>query len=177
MSLETGQERHSTFRLWIFEHIDKVASCQLSVEKVKDIKTKLDLCNVVITSEGTSDFLKHISNQTGAFAPQILADTLGFPNRDSIRKSKAIKADLEVLLNYLISSGHLQSPKGVNEDSKKRVNHLKERNGFGISSLEAENAVLKARISQLEAELKTRGKAQRFADVIAKHGVVFFEEY
>ncbi|MDV6253062.1 hypothetical protein [Vibrio sp. EA2] len=177
MSLETGQVRHSTFRLWLFHHVDLSRSCQTSAHKLKDIKEELNLLNIIISEKGVLDLLKHISNQTGEFAPKALADTLGFPNRDSVRKSKSIQADLKSLLDYLVLNEHLQPSKGKKGSTAKGKAPSTSKVSINDPALIAENEVLKAKIAQLESELESRGKASRFADVIAKHGVVFFEEH
>ncbi|MBS9834206.1 hypothetical protein P3742_04960 [Vibrio parahaemolyticus] len=177
MSLETGQERHSTFRLWVYDHIDMVKSCENEAAKLKNIKEGLDLSNLTISEEGVLDLLAHISNQTGVFAPQTIADTLGFPNRDSVRKSKSIQADLKSLLDYLVLNEHLQAPKGKKGSTAKGKVSSTSKVSINDQALIAENEVLKAKIAQLESELESRGKAGRFADVIAKHGVVFLEEH
>ncbi|KOO14437.1 hypothetical protein AKJ18_12865 [Vibrio xuii] len=177
MSLEIGQERHSTFRLWVYDHIDMAKSSENDAAKLKDIKEELDLSNLTISKEGLLDLLAHISNQTGVFAPQTLADTLGFPNRDSVRKSKSIQADLKSLLDYLILNEHLQPPKGKKDSTAKGKVASATKVSINDQTLIAENEVLKAKIARLESELETQGKAGRLADVIAKHGVVFLEEH
>ncbi|CAE6892237.1 hypothetical protein [Vibrio sp. B1FLJ16] len=177
MSFETGQERHSTFRLWIYDQFDVEKSCNDDANKIKDIKEELNLTNLTISKEGIVTLLEHISNQTGDFAPKLLADTLGFPNRDSVRKSKSIQADLKSLLDYLVLNEHLQPPKGKKGSTAKGKASLTSKVSINDPALIAENEVLKAKIAQLESELESRGKASRFADVIAKHGVVFFEEH
>ncbi|MBE4250984.1 hypothetical protein HJ079_04810 [Vibrio parahaemolyticus] len=95
-------------------------SCENGAAKLKDIKEELDLSNLTISEVGVLDLLAHISNQTGVFAPQTIADTLGFPNRDSVRKSKSIQADLKSLLDYLVLNEHLQPPKGKKRLHSKR---------------------------------------------------------
>lgn len=175
MSLEIGQERQSTFRLWVYNHIDMGKSCKKTADKIKDIKVDLNLEYIVLSKQGVLDLLAHISNQTSDFAPQALADTLGFPNRDSIRKSKSIQADLKYLLDYLVSNKHLQPSTGSKRPLLKSKTST--TNNVSDQAVIAENAILKAKIAQLEAELENQGKAGRLADVISKHGVVYCEEH
>ena len=177
MSLETGQERHSTFRLWVYDHIDFTKSCKREAAKIKNIKEDLDLTCLTISEEGILDFLTHISNQTGAFAPQTLADTLGFPNRDSVRKSKSIQSDLKLLLDYLVLNEHLQVPKDKKGSNVKGKVPSTSKSNINNQVLIAENEMLKAKIAHLESKLESRGKAGRLADVMTKHGVIFFEKH
>lgn len=177
MSLETGQERHSTFRLWVYDHIDFTKSCKSEAAKIKNIKEELDLTCLTISEEGILDFLTHISNQTGVFAPQTIADTLGFPNRDSVRKSKSIQADLKSLLDYLVLNEHLQPPKGKKGSTAKGKASSTSKVSINVQALIAENEMLKAKIAHLESKLENRGKAGRLADVMTKHGVIFFEKH
>ncbi|MFL7015475.1 hypothetical protein AB6D16_009265 [Vibrio cyclitrophicus] len=176
MSKEIGQLRHWEFRKWISEMVNESKSCKSSIEKILDTTEVLNIDRVILTDAGISALVSHISNQTNSFSPQRLADALGFPNRENIRKSGSIKADLKVLEDYLLSHNHIAPPKERKQGASGSKSRPENRHSAGNGALEAENAVLKERVAELEGQLRNNGKASRFADVIAKHGVVFIEE-
>ena len=176
MSKEIGQLRHWEFRKWISEMVNESKSRKSSIEKILDTTEVLNIDHVILTDTGISALVSHISNQTNSFSPQSLADALGFPNRENIRKSGSIKADLKVLEDYLLSHNYIAPPKERKQGASGSKSRPENRYSAGNGALEAENAVLKERITELEGQLRSNGKASRFADVIAKHGVVFIED-
>ncbi|EIA1619093.1 hypothetical protein MA786_003228 [Vibrio parahaemolyticus] len=170
MTKALGMERHSTFRLWVLDHMDKEKTPVETLEAIKDIGTGLELSEVIFTDEGVADFIKHRSNQTGNFAPQSIANTLGFTDRDNVRRNKAIFSDLENITKCLISRGHFtqRTPKGSTTPKTTHATDSKK-----VKELEDEVLRLRLQVQSLEKQLSSSAKTDRLANVLVNHGIVY----